>query len=89
MKLMLTLLVLALSLACVMAIPQGAKSAEVVERQGKHGDGEWGGKRAGKECKKACFAHCLAGTTALVQDFCNLKGKQAGPGRSMRQHGYN
>ncbi len=32
----------------------------------------WG--RHEHECKTSCFAHCLAGTTAEVNDFCNLTG---------------
>jgi hypothetical protein len=44
----------------------------VVESRHNRHSGGWG--RHEHECKTSCFAHCLAGTTADVNDFCNLTG---------------
>jgi hypothetical protein len=44
----------------------------VVEGRHNRHSGGWG--RHQHECKASCFAHCLAGTTADVNDFCNLTG---------------
>jgi hypothetical protein len=44
----------------------------VVEGRHNRHSGGWG--RHEHECKTSCFAHCLAGTTADVNDFCNLTG---------------
>ena len=72
------ILLLAVMLFGVLANPQGPNRRG--ERHRNHGndDGRHGGKHSGWECKNACFAHCLAGTTADVQDFCNLTGTYNG-----------